>query len=157
MGNQQAKFCLDRNSVRWILLEGVITRTTQKDDPTAGQTLQVGRIASIEQRKIERTRRSPLAKPAVYLGLLLLGVFGWLATGNPLAAAPALALGAIVLLWGLLRMRGQKETMDSFQLVVPGTNPQDWVIVGSHNEVLGFIDGVKSDMQELKQGNAATR
>ena len=65
MGSQEAKFCLDRNQVRWVLLEGVINRKTQQDDPDKGMNLPVGQIQSIEKTSIERRHKNPLAGPAV--------------------------------------------------------------------------------------------
>jgi hypothetical protein len=157
MSSRQAKFCLDRNSVRWVLLEGVITRTTQLDDPTAGKTLPVSQITGIEKASVERVSRSPLAKPAIYVGAVLLALFGWLAASTWALALPGLALGAIVLFWGLVRLPGQKEVLAAYQILAPGTHPPEWQLVGSHTEVLGFIDGLRRDMQEIQAEKAATR
>ena len=157
MGSRQAKFCLDRNSVRWVLLEGVITRTTQLDDPTAGKTLPVSQITAIEKTTVERVRRSPLARPAVYAGAVLLALFGWLAASTWVLALPGLALGAIVFFWGLVRLPGQREVLAAYQILAPGIHPPEWQLVGSHAEVLGFIDGLRRDMQEIQGEKAAAR
>jgi hypothetical protein len=147
MSGREAKFCLDRNQVRWVLIEGVINRKTLQDDPDKGLNLSVERIEAIEKTQIERRHKNPLAKPAAITGILLLGLFGWLATISLWVGVPGLAAGAGVLLWGLLRLSGTTEKMDAFQIVAPGINPEDWYIVGSHHEVLGFINGVRAEME----------
>jgi hypothetical protein len=146
MSGREAKFCIDRNSVHWVLLEGVINRKTSQDDPDKGLNLPVERITSIEKTQVERRHNNLLAKPATVAGIAILALCGWLATVSLWVGIPGLVVGAVVLLWGLTRLSGTTERMDAFQLVAPGTNPKDWYIVGSHLEVLGFIEGVRAEM-----------
>lgn len=146
MSGREAKFCIDRNRVHWVLVEGVINRKTPQDDPDKGLNLAVERITSIEKTQVERQHKNPLAKPASVAGIAILALFGWLATVSLWVAIPGLIAGAIALLWGLKRLSGTSEKLDAFQLLAPGTNPQDWCIVGSHLEVTGFIAGVRAEM-----------
>jgi hypothetical protein len=146
MSSREAKFCLDRNKVRWVLLEGVINRKTPQDDPAAGQNLPVSQIQRIEKTSVERTHRSPLALPATYAGLFLVAVFGWVATLSVWVGVPGLVLGAVALLWGLMRLGGSTEKIEAFRIVAPGVAAEDWVVLGSHHEVVGFISGVEKEM-----------
>jgi hypothetical protein len=155
MNSRQAKFCQDRNKVRWVLLEGVINRKTQQDDPTKGKELPVAQITGIEQTAVERVHRSPVARPAIYGGLALLALFGWMATAYWWWALPGLFLGAATLFWGLKHNSGQKEVLDAYQIVAPGTNPEDWRVIGSHAEVAGFIEGVRLEMEEAQREKTA--
>jgi len=155
MNSRQAKFCMDRNKVRWVLLEGVINRKTQQDDPTKGKELPVAQITGVEQTAVERVRRSPVARPAIYGGLALLVVFGWIASAYWLLGFPGMVLGVILLFWGLKRNPGQKEVLDAYQIVAPGTNPEDWRIIGSHAEVAGFIEGLRLEMEEAQREKTA--
>ena len=149
--SREAKFCLDRNKVRWVLLEGVINRKAHDDDPAGGQNLAVSEIQRIEKTVVERKQRSPLALPATYAGLGILALFGWITTLSMWAGIPGLALGAIVLLWGLMRLGGQTERIDAFRIVAPGIRADEWVVVGSHAEVQGFLGGVEKEMEVLRQ------
>jgi hypothetical protein len=153
MSSREAKSCLDRNQVRWVLLEGVINRKTSQDDPDKGLNLPVANIQSIETRQIERRTKNPLAGPATALAIVILAVSGWIATSVFWLGVPGLAIGAIVLIWGLMRLSGSTERLDAFQIVASGTNPEDWYIVGSHLEVQGFINGVRAEV-EAKQSAA---
>ncbi|MBI3934509.1 MAG: hypothetical protein HY316_07425 [Acidobacteria bacterium] len=157
MGGREAKFCLDRNQVRWVLLEGVINRKTKDDDPDKGMNLAVEKIQSIAKTQIERRHKNPLAAPATLAGVLMLGLFGWLATSSWWLGLPGLVVGGAALLWGLARLSGTTERLDAFQIVASGTNPQDWYIVGSHHEVIGFIEGLRSEMEQAKARQAALR
>ena len=147
MSDREAKFCLDRNQVRWVLLEGVINRKTPQDDPDKGMNLPVEKIQSIEKTQIERRHKNPLATPATVAGVLILALFGWLSTISLWLGVSGLAVGAVVLLWGLRRLGGTTEPLDAFQIVASGTNPEDWYIVGSHLEVQGFIEGLRAELQ----------
>src|SRR5688572_33402249 len=150
MAGSEAKFCLDRNKVRWVLLEGVINRKSHQDDPAAGQNLAVSQIQRIEKTTIERKHRSPVALPATYAGLFLLAVFVWVATMLWWVGLPGLVIGAAILLWGLMRLGGQTETIEAFQIGAPGVRAEDWYLVGSHDEVMGFIGGVEKEMEARK-------
>jgi hypothetical protein len=157
MPGREAKFCTDRNQVRWVLLEGVINRKTQQDDPDKGLNLPVEKIQRIEQTVIERRHKSPVAKPAMLFGIVLLALFGWVATSHLWVGVPGLVIGAIVLFWGLARISGTVEKLDSFQIVVPGMNPQELLVIGSHLEVTGFIEGVRKEVEQAQRQQAASR
>jgi uncharacterized membrane protein YqjE len=106
---------------------------------------------------VERHEEAALVATVGMSGLGLLALFGWLAASTWALALPGLALGAIVLFWGLVRLPGQKEVLAAYQILAPGTHPPEWQLVGSHTEVLGFIDGLRRDMQEIQAEKAATR
>lgn len=153
MGNRPSKFCQDRNGVRWVLLEGVITRKTQQDDPTGGKILPVERVTSIEKAVIARVNRSPLAWPAIYIACIFLAVSAWIVSMDvsKLYAAPTVLIALYFLFWGLARIKGKTEMLDAYQLIINGGQKvSDWLIVGSHEEVLGFIQGIRDDMGGAK-------
>jgi hypothetical protein len=150
MGSREAKFCLDRNQVRWVLLEGVINRKTPQDDPDKGLNLPVEKIQAIEKTQIERRHKNPLARPAMLAGIVIVALSAWLTTSILWLGVPGLILGALMLVWGLVRLSGSTERLDAFQIVASGTKPEDWYIVGSHLEVQGFINGVRAEV-EAKQ------
>ena len=147
MSGREAKFCLDRNQVRWVLIGGVINRKTPQDDPDKGINLPIEKIQLIETTQIERRHKNSLAVPATVAAVVILALFGWLSTITLWVGVPGLAAGAALLLWGLKRLSGTTERLDAFQIVASGTNPEEWYIVGSHHEVLGFINGVQAEMK----------
>lgn len=157
MSGREAKFCLDRNQVRWVLLEGVINRKTPQDDPDKGMNLPVEKIQSIENTQVERRQKNPLARPAALAGFAILVLCGWVSTIYFWVGVPGLVVGTIVLGWGLLRLGGTTERLDAFQIVASGTNPEDWYIVGSHLEVLGFIEGLRKEIQPIQNRQAALK
>ncbi len=158
MGEWESKFCQDRNKIRWILLEGKITRTAPQDDPTEGNELPVEQITGVETTSVQRKTRSPLAWPAIYLSLVLLAVTAWLLSmpgaARVVAVAP-LILGCAALLWGLSRVKGNTELIDAYQLVVSGARKPEWLIVGSHEEVTGFIGGLREELKNSAPNAAA--
>ena len=155
MSGREAKFCLDRDKVRWVLLEGVINRKTDQDDPTGGENLPFTQLTGVEKTSVTRVRRSPLAWPAIYAGVAMLALFAWIATANWWLALPGILLGVVVLFWGLRRVSGQKEVLDAYQLLAPGTRPEDWLVIGSHLEVLGFVEGVRQEVEANRRAQAA--
>jgi hypothetical protein len=157
MAGREAKFCLDRNQVRWVLLEGVINRKTPQDDPDKGMNLPITKIQSIQETFIERRHNNPLAKPAVFAAILLLAISGWLTTYSLWAGVPGLILGALVLIWGMMRLSGSTEKLTSYQILASGTNPQEWLVVGSHHEVVGFIEGLRNEVEMARWQQAAAR
>ncbi|HWP83620.1 MAG TPA: hypothetical protein VNN17_00385 [Terriglobia bacterium] len=157
MPGREAKFCIDRNQVRWVLLEGVINRKTPQDDPDKGLNLPVEQITAIEKTQVKKRHKNPLAKPAAAAGLLLLALFGWLATLSLWLGVPGLVAGLYALIWGLMRLPGTTETLDAYQIVAAGTHPEDWYIVGSHPEVEGFIAGLRRELEHLRNQQAALK
>jgi hypothetical protein len=157
MAGREAKFCLDRNQVRWVLLEGVINRKTPQDDPDKGMNLPVSKIQRIEETVIERQHKNALAAPASFAGLLVLALSGWIASSSLWLGLPGLILGALVLIWGLRRISGSREKLGSYQIIAAETTPQDWLIVGSHHEVVGFIEGLRAELERARRQQAAAR
>lgn len=157
MSGRDAKFCQDRNGVRWVLIEGVINRKTAADDPAGGMNLPVAKIQSLEKTSVERRQKSPLAAPATLAGIVLLALSGWIASAVLWLGLPGLVLGAVVLVWGLQRLSGSVERLDASQIVAPGLVPADWLIVGSHAEVTGFVEGLKKEVAEAQRQQAAAR
>lgn len=157
MESRPSKFCQDRNGVRWVLLEGVITRKTAEDDPTGGKNLPVERVTSVEKTVVARVNRSPLAWPAIYVACIFLAVSAWIVSleFSSLFAAPAVLIGLYFLFWGMARLKGTTEMLDAYQLIINGGQKvSDWLIVGSHEEVLGFIQGIRDDMGGPKSAAA---
>ena len=147
MTQWQSKFCLDENHIKWSLVEGVITRKNDQDGPQDGQVLPISQITAIEKTEIQRTHRSPLAKPVTLGGILLLALSLWLVSVSWLAAAPGLAIGLFLLVWGVKRIPVHTETIGAFRIVAPVENPDDWIMAGDEvPEVEGFIQGVRADM-----------
>lgn len=150
MGDRETKFCQDRNKIRWILIEGKITRSAPEDDPTAPNELPVEQINGVEKTSVQRKTRSPLAWPAIYVSLVLLAVTAWLLSmpgAARVVAVVPLILGCAALLWGLSRVKGNTELIDAYQLIVSGARKPEWLIVGSHNEVEGFIGGLRKELK----------
>ena len=158
MAYRQAKFCMDLNRVRWTLLEGVITRKKQDDGPTEGQELPIQQVMGVEKITVKRVRRSRLGWPVTLLGIGLLALSGLIATISWMAAIPGFAVGLACLHWGAKRIPPKTEVLDAHQIVIPGADPKDWVVVGSIAEVLGFIEGIQIELQEKeKQTQQALR
>lgn len=154
MPYQQAKFCLDRNQIRWTLLEGVITRKEPQDGPTEGMELPIQRVTAVEEIQVKRVYRSRLGWPTTLFGLGLLALFGWLASVSWIAATPGLLLGLLCFFWGAKRIPATTELMEGFQIVAPGTNPEQWRVVGAIPEVRGFIEGVRAELKEKEKSPA---
>ena len=146
MESREAKYCLDQKHIKWSLVEGIITRKGAQDGPHDGQTLPVSQIKAIEKTQIQIAHRSSLGWPVTLIGLVVLGLSFWIALGSPLAAAPGLAFGLLLLVWGVKRIPAQTETIGAFRMVAPVQNPDDWIMAGEVPEVQGFLDGVKADM-----------
>ena len=146
MESREAKYCLDQKHIKWSLVEGIITRKGAQDGPHDGQTLPVSQIKAIEKTQIQITHRSSLGWPVTLIGLVVLGLSFWIALGSWLAAAPGLAFGLLLLVWGVKRIPAQTETIGAFRMVAPVQNPDDWIMAGEVPEVQGFLDGVKADM-----------
>jgi hypothetical protein len=157
MDSRPSKFCQDRNGVRWVLLEGMITRKTAQDDPTGGKNLPIERVTSVEKTVITRVSRSPLAWPAIYLACVFLAASAGILSleVSALFAAPTLLIGLYLLFWGLARIKGTTEMLDAYQLIINGGQKlSEWLIVGSHEEVVGFIEGIRDDIGSPKRAAA---
>jgi hypothetical protein len=157
MSGQEAKFCLDRNQVRWVLIEGVINRKTQQDDPAGGMNLPVEKIQRIEKKVVTRQHKSPLAAPITIAGIVLMALSGLIAVSSLWMGVPGLVVGSILIIWGLMRISPAVERIDAFQIVAPGTTPQEWLVVGSHHEVVGFLEGLERELAKSQRNQAALR
>jgi len=135
--------------VRWSLLHGVITRKTSQDDPTEGRELSVKQVSAIRKTTATTARRLPLAWPIVGIGALL-AALAWWVSSLPIRIVAGL-LGVVFLSWGVARLPAQKTVHEAYQIVAPGVNPEDWLVVGSTAEILGFIEGVQSEMRQQEE------
>ncbi|MBI3894864.1 MAG: hypothetical protein HY313_02930 [Acidobacteria bacterium] len=156
MAYRQAKFCMDLDRVRWTLLEGVITRKKQDDGPLEGQEAPIQRVSGVEKITVKRVHRSPLAWPVTLFGIGLLVLSSIVLTIGWVAAILGSVVGLACLFWGVKRISPKTEVLDAHQIVIPGTNPNDWVVVGSISEVLGFIEGIKIELQEKEKQSQQT-
>jgi hypothetical protein len=147
MQSREAKYCLDQNHIKWSLVEGVITRKGAQDGPQDGQTLPTSEIKTIEKTHLTLTHRSPMGWPVTLIGLAILGLSLLLISVTWLLAAPGIVFGLLLLVWGVKRIPAQTETIAAFRIVAPVQNPGDWVMVGDVPEVVGFLDGVRADME----------
>jgi len=145
MPHSPGKFCVDRNLVRWALIDGIINRKTAADEPTGGQNLPVKQVAVIEKVTVEKRLRQRFGWPAALVGLGLLAVSWW--AGLFLRLLGGLA-GLALLYWGAKRIFSHTVVLDGYQIVAPGLKHEDWVVVGSGNEVTGFIEGLKFEMAQ---------
>ena len=151
MANRQAKFCMDLDRIRWTLLEGIITRKKQDDGPMEGQEMPIQRVSGVEKITVTRVHRSHLAWPVTLFAIGLLVVSWVITTIWWVAAIPGFGIGLAGLFWGVKRIPPKTEVLDAYQIVIPGADPKDWVVVGSIREVLGFIEGIKIELQEKEK------
>ena len=94
-----------------------------------------------------------LAWPAIYIACIFLAITAWIFSFDISAifAAPTLLVGLWLLFWGMARIKGTTEMLDAYQLIINGGQKvSDWLIVGSHEEVVGFIQGIRDDMGGAK-------
>lgn len=157
MGRRAAKFCTDLDKIRWSLLKGVINRKSPQDGPTEGKEVSIEQVTAVEQRTVERVRRSPLGWPVSLAGtaLLLTGwgvvwALGWA------AAIPLFLAGGAGIVWGARRIPGRTEVLEAHQIVIPGARPEDWLVVGSMPEAMGFVEGVKAELRERENRGKET-
>lgn len=146
MPHSPGKFCLDINFVRWSLLNGVITRNTKENDPTAGRDLPVKNVTSIEKTTVTTVRKLPFGREAIILGIVLLAVCAF-ASALP-ARIAAGVIGIALIVWGAKRIPAITTVHEAYRIVAPGLNPDEWTVAGPMPEVLGFIEAVKSEMKE---------
>lgn len=121
-----------------------------------GQNLPIQQVTGIEKITVQRVHRSRLAWPVTLFAVGLLALFWVIADTSWVAAIPGFAVGLASLYWGIKRISPTTETLDAHQIIVPGTDPKDWVVVGSIAEVLGFIEGVKIELQEKEKQTSQT-
>ena len=148
MSYRQAKFCIDMNQRRWALLAGIITRKEPTDGPTDGRELSIEQVTAVEQVTVQRRRRSRLGWPTTLLALAILALAGWTATSYWPLAIPGFVVGLPLLYGGARRIPATTQVLEAYQIVAPGTNPEEWRVLGSIPEVRGFIEGVKAELKE---------
>lgn len=151
MAYQQAKYCLDVNFIRWSLVEGMITRKNPNDGPTEGQDLPIRQVTGIEKTTVQQVRRSRFGWPVTVFAVGLLALSAWAATIWWLAAVPGVAIGILLLVWGVKRIPPRAETLEAYRILTPVGNPDDWIVTGSIPEVEGFIGGVKAELEEKER------
>ena len=151
MAQWQAKYCLDENHIKWSLVEGVITRKDAQDGPMDGQVLPIQQITGIEKTTVQRTSRSSLAWPVTLVAAGLLAISAVLATIWWPAALPGFGVGVLLLIWGVTRIAPQTESLEAYRIIAPVSNPDDWVMVGGVAEVVGFIEGIKAELEEKER------
>ena len=155
MPHAPGKFCLDRNLVRWNLLNGVITRKTASDGPLDGQDVAASRVTAIEPTTFKKVERQPYGRAMIVIGVALLGL-AWWSLSMPLRAIFGLA-GLLLLYGGVERNRARVTIHDAFRLVIPGHNAAEWTVVGSTPEVMGIVEGIQAEMYGEANALGASR
>ncbi|OFV97917.1 MAG: hypothetical protein A3F68_01955 [Acidobacteria bacterium RIFCSPLOWO2_12_FULL_54_10] len=151
MASRPSKFCMDLDRNRWTLLDGVITRKTQNDGPMDGKTLSIDQVFGIEKTFVSRSEKSPLALPVVFFGVIVLLISWLIAMWWWVAAVPGFLIGVICLLWGLKKIFPKTHSVDAYKIIAPNTNPNEWMIVGSISEIMGFVEGVRTELQQKEK------
>jgi hypothetical protein len=149
MLHSQGKFCIDRNLVRWTLLDGIINRKTLQDEPMGGQELPIKQVMAVEKATGKKVERLPFGWPAALFGMGLLAVVWW-AGGLFVRLVGGLG-GLACLYWGAKRIPARTTVLEGYQIVAPGVKQEDWLVLGSTPEVIGFIEGLKSEMARETQ------
>jgi hypothetical protein len=144
MPHAPGKFCLDRNLVRWNLLNGVITRKTASDGPLDGQDVAASRVTAIEPTTFKKVERQPYGRAMIVIGVALLGLAWWVPSLTPRVIFGL--LGLLLLYGGVERNRARVTIYDAFRIVIPGYDPAQWTVVGSTPEVMGIVEGIQAEM-----------
>ena len=144
MPHSPGKFCIDRNLVRWSLLHGIITRKTSTDSPLDGQNLPVSEVTGIEKTTVVKVDRPRFGWPAILTGIAVL-VIAWQIDSLPLRILIGV-MGFASVYWGSLRIRARRTVHDAYQIIVGGMKPEEWTVVGSSPETIGFIEAVRSEL-----------
>ena len=155
MPYRQAKFCIDLDRIRWTLLEGVITRKEPNDGPAEGKELPIQQVTTVEKRTVKRVQRSRLGWPLTVSAIGILALSWWTATIFWVASIPGFVIGLVFLYWGARRMASRTRLLDAHQIVAPGTKAEEWLVIGSIPEVLGFIEGVQIELKEKEKSESA--
>ncbi len=146
MPHSPGKFCIDRNLVRWTLINGVINRKTLQDPPAGGQDVPVRQVRAIQKTTVKKVERLPFGRTMVLLGVLLLAVAWW---SMMVVVRVSLGVAGLATLYsGAERMRARISYHDAYQLVIPGRKREEWLVVGSTPEILGFIEAVQSEITD---------
>ncbi len=142
MAHPPGKFCGDVNKVRWSLIDGTLTRTTTEGGIWNTTELPVQQVMGIEKLTIEESHRSPLGVPVTLFAAALLAIAGLV------GSIPIGVIGVIGLVWGVRMLPKQKVTHEAHRLLGPGLDPEEWVMVGSGADVVGFLDALQSELSQ---------
>ena len=144
MSHAPGKFCIDQNFVRWTLLHGILTRKTLQDHPEGGQQLDVRQVQSIAKVTVKKRQRLPFGWALALLGLCVLAASWWV---SRLSVRLLVAIaGLACLIWAAMRISGRRTEQEAYQILAPGVNPEDWLVVGSSSEITGLIDALKAEL-----------
>jgi hypothetical protein len=144
MPHAPGKFCIDRNLVRWNLLNGMISRKTINDGPLDGQEVAASRVTAIEPTTFKKVERQPYGRAMILIGVALLGL-AWWSLSLPLRVIFGL-FGLLLVYGGVERSRSRVTIYDAFRIVIPGQDPAEWTVVGSTPEVMGIVEGIQAEM-----------
>ena len=155
MPHSPGKFCIDRNLVRWTLLNGMITRKNVDAGPTAWKELPASQVTAIEKVSVKKVDHRPFGWPLVILGAILLAVCSL--AGSHLLQIVLGGAGLICLYKGAKRIPPITTEVEAHQIVAPGVKPEDWLVVGSTAELSGFLDAVRAEQAQQKEAIEAPR
>ncbi len=142
MAHVPGKFCGDVNKVRWSLIEGTITRTTIEGGIWNTTELPVQQVMGIEKLTIEQSHRSPLGVPVTLFAVALLAIAGWA------GSIPVGVIGLLCLFWGLRLLPKQKISHEAHRLLGPGLDPEEWMLVGSGADIVGFVAALQTELSQ---------
>jgi hypothetical protein len=145
------KFCLDRNLVRWSLLNGIITRKVAADGPQEGRELPVHQVRGIEKTTFLKVERSRSGWLTALFGIAVV-VLAWQIDFAPLRLTIGV-LGFASVYAGSQKIRPRREVHEAFRLVGPNLRPDEWIVVGSTPEVTGFVEAVRLESEANAQRN----
>jgi hypothetical protein len=153
MPHAPGKFCIDRDFVRWTLIDGVINRKTNQDDPSGGQNLRVEQVRGIQKTTVKRKERQSLGRPLLLIAVLLL-IAAW--NSNYIALRFVMGLAGLACLYsGAERMRTKVRVEEAFRLVIPGRNTDEWTVVGVTSEIMGFLGAVEAEVSSQSRAAGA--
>ena len=116
-----------------------------------GKTLSVDQVFGIEKTFVSRSEKSSLSLPVVFFGAIVILASWLIAMWWWVAAVPGFLIGVICLFWGLKRIFPKRHSVEAYKIIAPNTNPEEWLIVGSISEILGFVEGVRTELQQKEK------
>ena len=57
-------------------------------------------------------------------------------------------IGVLCLFWGVRMLPKQKVSHEAHRLLGPGLDPEEWVLVGSGGDIVGFLDALQSELSQ---------
>ena len=142
MAHVPGKYCGDVNKVRWSLIDGTVTRTTTEGGIWNTTELPVQQVMGIEKLTIEQSRRAPLGVPVTLFAVALLAIAGWA------GSISAGVIGLLCLFWGLRLLPKQKTSHEAHRLLGPGLDPEEWTLVGSGADIVGFVAALQTELSQ---------